>query len=325
MSERVEQTQQLDDFEEACRKSGIEIIEAPQKKLEGTGKGANVQIRTTAPSFDNPWYISRAYGGYNNCIIIQGKSCLANCVGYAHGAYLEEVGVTTDNRVPTCNARDFRAVAEKNGLPTGDEPKVGAIIVWWSDEYGHVGIVAEVDGDTITVAQSNYGGTRFFLTKHTRPWNIYGQTCIGFIYNPYLEGRWKKNDTGWWWDYGDGTYPIDKWEKINGKWYHFDSKGYMQTGWLKLPKGDFYLEPSGAMTTGWKKLNNVWYYFNNDGYMQTGWQKVNGKWYYLGTDGRMKTGWLNLNGKRYYLDDSGAMVTGNATVPCRFNEKGELL
>ena len=322
---REEQTKPQDDFEEACRKSGIEIIEVLPKDVEDEGKGASTHLRMDAPSYDNPWYISTDFGGYNRCILISGNSCLANCVGYAHGAFLEEVGVTTDYRVPTCNARDFLDVAARNGLPTGNTPKLGAIIVWWSDGFGHVGIVVGIDGDRITVAQSNYGGTRFFLTQHTKPYNIFGQTCIGFIYNPYMEGKWKKNDIGWWWAYGDGTYPINQWEKINGKWYHFDDRGYMQTGWLKLPKGDFYLEPSGAMVTGWKKINGVWYYFNSDGYMQTGWVKDNGKWYWLGNDGRMVTGWINLNGKRYYLDPSGAMVTGKVTVPCEFNEKGELI
>lgn len=323
---RTEQTKPQDDFEEACRKSGIEIIEVPVEQVKDEGKGAKKNnIRTSAPSYENPWYISRDFGGYNRCILIDGNSCLPNCVGYAHGAYMEEVGETENWRVPTCNARDFRDVAEKNGLPTGDKPKLGAIIVWWSDSYGHVGIVVGIDGNTITVAQSNYGGTRFFLTSHQKPYNIFGQTCIGFIYNPKLEGHWKKNDIGWWWDYGDGTYPIDQWEFINGKWYHFDDRGYMQTGWLKLPSGEFYLDSSGAMVTGWKKISGVWYFFDPNGYMQTGWLKDNGKWYCLGANGRMKTGWITDNGKHYYLGSDGAMLTGKHNVPCQFNDKGELI
>ena len=43
MSDRIEQTQTLDDFEEACKKSGIEIVEVEPKKLEGTGVKATVE------------------------------------------------------------------------------------------------------------------------------------------------------------------------------------------------------------------------------------------------------------------------------------------
>lgn len=322
---KYEQTMPQDDFEEACKKSGIEITEVPPKDVDDEGKGASEHLRTSAPSYDNPWYISTAYGGYNRCIIISGKSCLPNCVGYAHGAFLEEVGDTSNWRVPTCNARDFLAVAKRNGLPTGSEPKLGAIIVWWSDGFGHVGIVVGISGSTITVAQSNYGGTRFFLTNHTKPYNIYGQTCIGFIYNPKLDGKWKKNDIGWWWERGDGSYPINEWEYINGKWYHFDSKGYMQTGWLKDDGKWYYLNSDGDMATGWVKDGGKWYYMDSDGAMETGWVKDDGKWYYLNSDGAMRTGWLNLNGKHYYLDSNGAMLTGKHTVPCVFNSDGELI
>lgn len=301
-----------DDFEEACKKDGISIEEIEPKDISDEGKGAGGSyIRRSAPSYDNPYYISKYYGGYNSCIIINGTSCLPNCVGYAHGAFLEEAGVTYDGRVPTCNARNFIEVAKRNGLPTGDTPKEGAIIVWWSDGFGHVGIVTDVYGDgSIRVAQSNYGGTRFFLTTHYPPYNIYGQTCIGFIYNPYIGGSWKKNDTGWWWERGDGTYPMDEWEQIDGKWYHFNSKGYMQTGWLKLSNKWYYLKPSGEMATGWVKDSKKWYYFDSEGVMKTGWVKDKDKWYYLGSDGVMKTGWVKDKDKWYFLNGNGSMATG---------------
>ena len=325
MEERKEQTILVDDFESACIKDGIEIVKAEPVKTADVGKGASgVYIRTTSPSYDNPFYLKKGMGGYNSCILISGNSCLANCVGYAHGAFLEEAGIKSDGRVPTCNAKDFLEVAKRNGLPTGSTPKIGAIVVWWSEGYGHVGIVVAINGDTITVAQSNYGGTRFFLTSHRKPYNIYGQTCIGFIYNPYFEGHWKKDGTGWWYDYGNGSYPANKWELINGKWYHFDAKGYMQTGWIKENDIWYYLDDSGAMVTGWKFINKKWYYFNASGAMQIGWQKVDGKWYYLAGSGEMLTGWIKDQDNWYYLDDSGAMVTGDQVVKAYFNASGAL-
>jgi hypothetical protein len=31
-----------------------------------------------------------------------------------------------------------------------------------------------------------------------------------------LAGAWKQNAAGWWYDNGDGTYPADKWEWLDG-------------------------------------------------------------------------------------------------------------
>lgn len=52
---------------------------------------------------------------------------------------------------------------------------------------------------------------------------------------------WKKNDSGWWYEADDGTYPTSKWMYIDGYRYYFDEKGYAVTGWYKV--------------------KNVWYYF----------------------------------------------------------------
>lgn len=276
---KEQQTITYDDFEQSLIKDGIEIIEMPEEadKPEGIGAVGN-NIRTTAPSTTNPYYIKDTLGGYNPCILISGNSCLPNCVGYCHGAMLEEAGITKDNRFPRCNAEDWYAVAKNNGLEVGQKAKLGATIVWKSGNFwngadgcGHVGIVTDISGDTITVAQSNYGGTRWFMTKHKKPYSIYGQTFVGFVYNPYvLDYGWKKNNKGWWYQRADGTYPKNEWEKIKGKWYHFDSKGYMQTGWIHLKNKWYFLKSSGAMATGWIKDENKWYYLLDDGAMVTG-------------------------------------------------------
>ena len=85
-----------------------------------------------------------------------------------------------------------------------------------------------------------------------------------------LEGFWKRNEKGWWFEAKDGSYPKSSWKLIgwNGKqqWYHFDENGYMQTGWIKD--------------------NGIWYYLHNQadgsqGHMYTGWHLIDGKWYYF--------------------------------------------
>ena len=50
---------------------------------------------------------------------------------------------------------------------------------------------------------------------------------------------WKKDKNGWWYQYGNGSYPKSRWLQIDGKWYYFDEKGYMVTG-QKTIKGQTY-------------------------------------------------------------------------------------
>ncbi|MBQ4522479.1 MAG: hypothetical protein IJA10_05935 [Lachnospiraceae bacterium] len=98
---------------------------------------------------------------------------------------------------------------------------------------------------------------------------------------------WYKDNTGWWWQEDDGSYPVSKWEKIGGKWYHFNAVGYMDTGWYKE--------------------GGNWYYLGgvNDGAMKTGWQLVDGLYYYMYSDGRMAANtWVD----QYYVGANGAWV-----------------
>lgn len=34
-------------------------------------------------------------------------------------------------------------------------------------------------------------------------------------------GSWQHDATGWWWQYSDGSYAINKWECIDNHWYFF--------------------------------------------------------------------------------------------------------
>ncbi|MDE6829631.1 MAG: hypothetical protein K2P34_04770, partial [Lachnospiraceae bacterium] len=106
------------------------------------------------------------------------------------------------------------------------------------------------------------------------------------------DGDWKLNGVGWWFQYPDGTYPHNTWEKINGEWYWFNSSGYMAVGWQKINGSWYYMTGSGAMATGWQRINGTWYYLTGSGAMATGWQKVDETWYYLTGSGAMATGWL---------------------------------
>ncbi|GLB31107.1 hypothetical protein LAD12857_30300 [Lacrimispora amygdalina] len=79
---------------------------------------------------------------------------------------------------------------------------------------------------------------------------------------------WKNNDKGWWYQYDDGTYPVNKLEKIGEYWYYFNEAGYAQSGWVQLDTGWYELndygicqnpidpstqQPAGAPYGGWIK------------------------------------------------------------------------
>ena len=123
---------------------------------------------------------------------------------------------------------------------------------------------------------------------------------------------WKKNTSGYWYDRGDGTYPKDKFEKIDGIWYYFDASGYMLANqWKKHTDGAWYwFDSSGAMATGWKKVADKWYYFDAEGAMKTGWVKYKDTWYYLDSkNGDMLSKAFIQSGKGwYYLKEDGSMA-----------------
>lgn len=159
--------------------------------------------------------------------------------------------------------------------------------------------------------------------------------CRGII-NAYgisttKNASWKHNNKGWWYEYADGSYPKNTWEKLDA-WYYFDSRGYaLENTWKKLNGYWYYFNTDCRMATKWKKVDGYWYYLNPsktdkfpEGAAVTGWKKVNGFWYYLNPkkdkdfpECAMRTGWVKDKGDLYYLNPSktdklpeGAMVSG---------------
>ena len=106
--------------------------------------------------------------------------------------------------------------------------------------------------------------------------------------------RWVSSGGRWWYAYGAGGYPANRWVFIGGSWYHFDAAGWMQTGWLKDGGVWYYLSSSGAMKTGWLKLGGTWYYLSASGAMKTGWLKSGSTWDYFKSSGAMATSWRKI-------------------------------
>lgn len=175
--------------------------------------------RTEAPSATNKFYLKAGKGGYNRAMEINKNtySCLPNCVGMAHGRWLESQNQTDYSKydkLPTGNAENYYPYT-KDGYKRGKEPRLGAIICWRkgkagdpSDGAGHVAFVEKVydNGDVLT-SNSAYHGTRYYTKTYKKANNYYmgaKYTFQGFIYNPAnfgddkydLKRKLKKGCTG---------------------------------------------------------------------------------------------------------------------------------
>lgn len=129
----------------------------------------------------------------------------------------------------------------------------------------------------------------------------------------FKDGNWQHNATGYWYQFGNGTYPTSCWLQIHGEWYYFNASGYIVTGWMKQGNTWYYFNGDGVMCTGWYWVNGIWYYSDTSGKMLTGLQTINGKKYYFNSSGAMATGWVYLNKSWYYFTENGAN-TGWYTV-----------
>ena len=75
--------------------------------------------------------------------------------------------------------------------------------------------------------------------------------------------RWI-NDGQWWYRYGDGSYPKEKFDVIGDNVYYFDKNGYMVTGWNCIDKKWYYFNDLGIMA------KDIWignYYVDKYGVM----------------------------------------------------------
>lgn len=153
-------------------------------------------IRKTRPTSCNKYFITKGAGGYSTCIV--GKptdsqcNVLANCVGYACGAFNEELNLGYEKYHLNCNAEDFIERAIASGLSVIKKPCVGSIICWEGKGSlaGHVAIVIEVVNDNcIKTAESGYGSSNPFwiATRYNNNgrWGINENYKLrGFIVNP---------------------------------------------------------------------------------------------------------------------------------------------
>ena len=120
-----------------------------------------------------------------------------------------------------------------------------------------------------------------------------------------ISGQWRKSGNKWWYEYEDGTYPINEFVTINHQLYSFDQSGYMQTGWFKIDGVDYYASAGGEIKAQWVASGSNWYYVNAQGKMVTGRQTINGAQYYFSESGLMQKGWFKIDDVDYYASAGG--------------------
>lgn len=158
--------------------------------------------RLTKPEAGNPYYNTVGAGGCSTAILGSPTdpdcNVLANCVGYAAGRFNEIIGAGkfVYFQYPP-NAEDFYATAIAQGLKVGQEPKLGAMIVWAkgqtgtsADGAGHAAIVEQIhENGSITTSESGYGSdSPFWTSTRTKGSGNWGQSAayrfLGFVYQP---------------------------------------------------------------------------------------------------------------------------------------------
>ena len=122
-----------------------------------TQKNKNVFTpRMTEPEYTNVYYYDE------NIFYINGFG-IPNCTAYAWGRVYELLKTKPD--LCTGNARDWYKYNKDNSIYAfGQTPKLGAVACFDNEYGGHVAVVEEIDGDTITFSNSAYNGESFYLT-----------------------------------------------------------------------------------------------------------------------------------------------------------------
>lgn len=208
--------------------------------------------RLTRPESGNKYYNTPDAGGYavgaiKGNPLLAGCNVLANCVGYAAGRFNEIIGAACWKYLTyPPDAENFADVAVQQGLKTGTDPQLGAIIVWakgktWTaaDGCGHVAVVEQINSDgSIITSESGYGCANPFWTTHREKgggnWGAGSEyKFIGFVYQPGTPAPTKTT-----------IKKGDKGEEVELMQSRLAEKGYLRKGEID---GDFGVITLGAV------------------------------------------------------------------------------
>ncbi len=132
---------------------------------------------------ENKTVIARFYRTFRNAVTEGFRKEMYDATG---GQCVNYVRDETDV-VDTCTGYAVNCLgqAKKAGYQIGDAPKIGAIAVFSATSilpYGHVGIVKSINGNTITVRESNWCVPATCETVGEHDENLALERIIGYIY-----------------------------------------------------------------------------------------------------------------------------------------------
>lgn len=141
---------------------------------------------------------------------------------------------------PSAGAGSYEVRLYKNGSP------LGAAQTTTGTSFDFSGMMIRVGTYSFRVR-----GVNRVNSENKGEWTESGTTSVdeamAALFRETGGAKWIQDETGWWYQNGDGSYTTNNWQQIGGKWYFFNEQGYMVTGW-----------------TCW---NDLWYYCNPDGDM----------------------------------------------------------
>lgn len=108
---------------------------------------------------------------------------MPNCTAYAWGRIYEILGKSPN--LCTGDAGKWFEYNKKNNIyKYGSTPKLGAIACFSNSYGGHVAVVEDIKGDTITFSNSAYGGSNFYLSTADKNSPNPGQK--GWVFQGYI-------------------------------------------------------------------------------------------------------------------------------------------
>lgn len=132
--------------------------------------------RLTSPASDDSIYSANFFALY--------VTSMPNCTTYAYGRAWEILGHEPD----LCHGssvhwfpNDGVSSNPNDCYERGDEPRLGAIACWDLGSYGHVAVVESIDGNTVTVSESDSVRQIYWQTR-TCDINDMGGGFQGYIY-----------------------------------------------------------------------------------------------------------------------------------------------
>lgn len=141
--------------------------------LPAAARSSIFNPRLSAPTTNDAYYFS-----YNPFYLF--GYGMPNCTAYAWGRAYEILG--SKPNLSLGNANQWWGY-NAGKYASGKTPRVGSVVCWGSPAgggYGHVAVVEEVNGDTLTISESSWGGF-FFRTRKINKNNM-GVGFQGYLY-----------------------------------------------------------------------------------------------------------------------------------------------